>query len=292
MINVDPNHHKAAALLKHWIDQAPGAFSVRELGMAKMDEQDEFMLIWHLTNMVDNGFLEHYGNKRGWYVKVESELVELDYKSATPEPVDMWLPFGLSDLVEIHPGNIIIIAGTPNAGKSAAIYNTIKENKHKGWEQYLFNSESGAGELRKRLDKFPDMTMDMWDFRAYQRSEDFHQVVKSGENVINYIDFLQIHDDFYRIGGLLTRIHDKLDGAICIVGLQKNPGSETGLGGYRMLEVTRLAIALEFGKVKIIKAKNFRDPENNPNGKYKNFSLIDGCVIKSPHNWYREEQNG
>jgi len=183
---------------------------------------------------------------------------------------------------------VIVFAGTPNAGKSALIYNTIKENRHKEWDQYLFNSESGAGELRKRLDKFPDMSIDMWDFKAYQRSENFHQVIKPGPNSINYIDFLEVHTDFFAIGGLIKQIHDKLDGGIAIIGLQKNPGSETGLGGYRMLEVTRLAIALEFGKVKIIKAKNFRDPADNPNGKYRNFKLVDGYNLITNEAWYKE----
>ena len=285
MRTFDPFHHNAHELLKHWIRQAPGAFHVRDLGLAQMDEDAEFQLIMRLDVLVDSGFIEYYGDKRGWYIKTESDLVELEYKTATYKPVDIWLPFGLSDLVEINAGNIVIIAGTPNAGKSALIYNMIKENRHKGWEQHLFNSESGASELRGRLENFPDMTIDMWNFKAYQRSDDFHQVVKPGENVINYIDFLQIHDDFFRVGGLLTKIHDNLKGAIAIIGLQKNPGSDTGLGGYRMLEVTRLAIGLEFQKVKVLKAKSFRDPERNPNGLIKDFILYDGYKIISRQPW-------
>ncbi len=173
---------------------------------------------------------------------------------------------------------------------SALVYNIIKENRPKGWDVYLFNSESGAGELRKRLDKFDDITIDQWDFKAYQRSTDFHQVVRPGTNSLNIIDFLEVFDDFFKVGGHIKRIHDKLDGAIGIICLQKNPGADTGLGGYRMLEVTRLAIALEFGTVKILKAKNFRDPKRNPNGAYKNFKLIDGYKIIDRGNWERDKE--
>lgn len=288
MRTFSPSDNNDQDLLMQWIDQAPGAFSVYDLEISRLKFDDRFMLIENLEVLTRVGYLERFGPKRGWYIKAVSELVELDFINAMSEAIDIWLPFDLSESVEIHAGNVIIIAGTPNSGKSALIYNTIKENRHKGWDQYLFNSESGAGELRKRLDKFDDISIDQWGFKAYQRSENFHQVVKKGDNVINYIDFLEVHDDFFKIGGYIKQIHDALDGAIAIIGLQKNPGSETGLGGYRMLEVTRLAIALEFQKVKVIKAKNFRNPANNPNGMHKKFTLHDGYKIRCDDTWHEE----
>ena len=284
MITFNPSHPNAQNYLVEWIHKLSGAFSVRDLDFQKLDYKERFLMMTFLETLCRVGFIEPYGNTHGWYVKSESVLVELDFINAVSESVSIWLPFDLSDLVEIHGGNIIIIAGTPNSGKSALMYNIIKENRHE-WDISLFNSESGAGELRKRLDKFDDITIDQWNFNAYQRSENFHQVVKRGPQHLNIIDFLQVHDDFYKVGGLLTQIHDILDGAIAIVGLQKNPGSDTGLGGYRMLEVTRLAIALEFGRVKVIKAKNFRDPMKNPNGLVKDFKLFDGYKIVSKENW-------
>ncbi len=287
MKTFNQDHFNSQELLIHWIDQAPGAFSVRDFG--KMTNDEAAMLLENLELLTRIGVLDRHGERRGWYRKVESELVELDFVNAMSQSVDIWLPFGLSDLVEIHSGNIIIIAGTPNSGKSALVYNIIKENRPKGWDIYLFNSESGAGELRKRLDKFDDITIDQWGFKAYQRSTDFHQVVQPGTNSLNIIDFLEVFDDFFKVGGHIKRIHDKLNGAIGIICLQKNPGADTGLGGYRMLEVTRLAIALEFGTVKILKAKNFRDPKRNPNGAYKNFKLINGYKIIDRGNWERDK---
>ena len=53
---------------------------------------------------------------------------------------------------------------------------------------------------------------------------------------INIIDFLEISENFYEIGGRLREIHDKLKGAVAVVALQKNAGTQTGLGGYRGME--------------------------------------------------------
>ena len=288
MKTFNPDQNNAQEFLIHWIDQAPGAFSVHDLG--KMSNDDMFLLVENLELLVRVGYLERHGNKRGWYIKAESELVEQDYINADSEPIDIWLPLGLSDEVCIFSGSIIIIAGNPNVGKTSMILNMIKENRHKGWDQYLFNSESDDGELKDRLETFGDITLDQWGFKSYRRAEDFHQVVFKGKNTINYIDYLELHDNFYIVGGLLKKIHNVLDGAIAVVALQKNPGSDTGLGGQRTLEVTRLAISLEFQKAKCVKGKRPRVPGNNPTGKYKNYKLYDGHRFESAGGWHHEKE--
>lgn len=275
--------------LLEWVDLAPGYFSVNDVADnidARIIYTDKF------EKLVRTGFLERHKDRRGWYRKKECDLEEMDFKSATAEPVSLWLPFELSDEVEIYKGNIIIISGVPNAGKTAVVLNIIKENRHE-WNVHYFNSEMSADELRKRLDKFPDIGVDDWNFHAYSRAENFGDVVKPGPENLNIIDFLEVHDEFYIIGKKIKEIHDKLNGAIGIICLQKNPGRDTGLGGYRMMEVARLAITLESGQVKITKAKNFRRPDRNPNGLKRDFSLVDGCRIYAKHKWYyeKEEEN-
>lgn len=273
-------------LLPFWIDMAPGAFHVSSLSRS-VDVQQ--LLVDKLERLVNRGHLEHYGDKRGWYIPKQSILVELDYINESDEPADIWLPFAMSDLIEIHPGNVIIISGAPNSGKTAIMLNMIKENRSKEWDIHYFSSEMGGGELKKRLKKWPDIGLDQWGFKAYRRSENFHDVVISGHNTLNFIDFLEVHTNFYEIGQKIKRIHDALNGSIAIIGLQKNPHVDTGLGGYRTLEVTRLAIAVDHGKIKIVKAKNWRCTEN-PNGLQKSFKLVDGYKIIDRHGWYRETE--
>ena len=196
------------------------------------------------------------------------------------------MPFELSDLVEIYEGNVIIFAGVPNTGKTSLALNVIKENRNR-FDVHYFNSEMGGAELKKRLDLFPDIGIGDWNFKAYSRAEKFADVVRPGANYLNIIDFLEVYDEFYIVGKRIKEIHDKLKGAIAIICLQKNPGQEAGLGGFRSMEVARLVIALDSGRVKITKAKNYRSSEN-PNGLKKNFKLINGCQIIDKYDWYRE----
>ena len=85
---------------------------------------------------------------------------------------------------------------------------------------HYFNSEMGPGELRTRLEKFGE-PLDTWKFQAYERSSNFADVIKPGPGNLNIIDFLEIHENFYEIGGRLKEIHDRLKGAVAIVALQK-----------------------------------------------------------------------
>lgn len=270
-----------------WINMAGGEFCVRDMSN---DPEYQIVYIQKLEKLVELGYLERVGKRRGWYRLRESICEPMNYKEADDTPVDIWLPLRLSEQVQIHPGNLIIIAGSPNSGKTAFMLNIAKENDNRGWDVHYFTSEMDEGELSLRLKLFPDRTLDMWKFSAYKRQGDFADVIRFGERKLNIIDFLEVHDEFYIIARKLKEIHDRLNGAVAVVGLQKNPGSDTGLGGWRSMEVTRLALALEYGKCKITKAKNWVDPERNPNGLETTFKLVAGCQIIQRGGWLRKEE--
>ena len=199
----------------------------------------------------------------------------------------------MSDKVELYENSVVIVSGAPNAGKTAILLNILRFNQQKEWELHYFNSEMSGGELKKRLMKFyPEVGLEYWTFNAYNRAERFADVIFPGKNSINIIDFLEVHDEFYIIGRRIKEIHDRLAGGIAIIAIQKNPGNDTGLGGFRTMEVARLALAIDYGTVKVTKAKNWRDSKYNPNNKRKDFKIVDGCKIIETSKWYTVQKNG
>ena len=273
-----------------WIDSAPGEFNIRDI---ELDFEKRFILEQRFERMVQIGYIERVGRRRGWYRKIESDCEKMDFINASDSPVDLWLPLRLSDYIQTHSGNILIVAGCKSSGKTAFLLNTAKENMMKDWDVNYFSSEMDAGELKLRLKKFSDISIDQWRMNAYRRGGDFQDVIKPGTNSLNIIDFLEVHDEFYVVGRRLKEIHDKLKGAVAIIGLQKNPGQDTGLGGWRSMEVCRMAIALEYGTCKITEGKNWADPEKNPVGWKMNFKLVDGCrIIPGREGWQRETRKG
>jgi len=62
-----------------------------------------------------------------------------------------------------------------------------------------------------------------------------------------------------------------------------------GVGGFRSLEVTRLALAIDFGRIKIVKAKNFSG-EDNPNGLVTEFKILHGSQLVQKSDWHKDQR--
>lgn len=238
-----------------------------------------------LKRLVDDADypLERVEGKDGWYRNIDRDCETIDFLNAETETTDVSLPFDLHDLVEIMPGNIITIAGEPNAGKTGLLLNIVKDNMNK-FNVHYFSSEMGGSEFRKRLSKFDDIPLKDWKFTAKERAGDFADVIKPGKGNINIIDFLEVHEDFFKVGGMMMEIYKKLKGAIAIIAIQKNKDSDTGLGGFRSLEKPRLYLAVSPGKIKIVKAKNWKT-DANPNGMEQEFKLAAGCKLFPMGGW-------
>jgi len=271
--------------VQEWVLSSSGVFLSSEvancLQLSSRPEKKNLSKV--LGRLVDEKIIERTGKKNAQFRRIENDCETMDFFNATTETVKLWLPFNLDDMIEIMPGNIILVAGAANAGKTAFLLNIIKENMN-NFKIHYFNSEMGSSELRKRLDKFSDIMLDQWHFKAWERSDNFGAVIKPGKGKINIIDFLEIHDDFYKIGGYLKAVHDRLKGAIAIIAVQKNVGLDVGLGGQRTLEKPRLALAMDSGILKVVKAKNWKT-EKNPNGLKTNFKLVNGCKFIQQGKW-------
>ena len=276
---------KREEILHNFIDSAPGAFCVTQITKHRHEQLD---YIQGCETMVVMGNLNRFGNRRGWYIPVNLDMKEMDFVNADDEPSNVWLPFGLNEKVELYQDSVVIIAGAPNSGKTALMLNIVKENMGSFNVNY-FNSEMSAGELKVRLQKFDHIGLDQWDFKAYERAGDFHDVIKPGPENLNIIDFLECHEEFFKMGKMIKDIHDSLNGSVAIIAIQKNPGTDVGLGGFRSLEVTRLALAIDFGVIKIVKAKNFAG-ENNPNGLICNFNILHGSQLIKKCDWHKDDR--
>jgi len=224
-----------------------------------------------LSRMVDEGFIQRVGN--GIYRRVDTECEEIDFLNADDTILSIAWPFGIERLVQTMPKNIIVIAGEPNSGKTAFLLNLARLNMNHH-PVYYFSSEMGSLEMKKRLGKF-NMPLSEWKkIHAKERASNFADVIKP--DAINIIDFLEVYDEFYKIGGMIREIYDKLKGGIAVIAIQKNRGTDYGLGGMRGLEKARLYMTMEPNRARIVKAKNWATYEN-PNGMTMEFNLVDGC---------------
>jgi hypothetical protein len=277
--------------VRKWVMSTEGHFLSTEYhAEARLSTREEKHAVTEcLRRMALEGIIERYGDKRGSYRLVENECETIDFLNASDRAIDLRWPFGIERYFKTLPKNIIVIAGEPDAGKTAFLleFTRINQARHK---VHYFSSEMGVAEFRTRLLKF-DIPLEKWTFDAKERASNFSDVIHP--NDINIIDFLEIHDEFYRIGALIKEVYDKLKEGAAIIAIQKNAGTDYGLGGMRGLEKARLYLALnrptkpnEHNRAKIVKAKNWAT-ESNPNGLCIDFKLIQGCRFKVERDWYR-----
>jgi hypothetical protein len=236
---------------------------------------------------VKDGAIERFGGKNGTFKKIENDCEEIDFLNCDYKPLKINLPLGLNDLVEIYPGNIIMVAGVSNMGKTAFMLDLVYRNMKKFNVTY-FNSEMDSKELRKRLDNFRavDSIRD-WTFKSRSVVEDMEHHIEHGEDKINIIDYIELDKDHYQINGIIKKIHKKLDGAVAVIAIQKKPGADVGVGGYGTIYKARLALNIENGVCSIFKAKNWTG-KRNPNGLKCKFEIVDGWDLCNRGNWYRE----
>jgi primase-polymerase (primpol)-like protein len=284
----------AMDLIREWVDRASGIFENRQV-CYELDiygAADKRKVSVYLKRLADEGLIRRHGKRHGVWRKLDdgSDNV-IDFKNVEVGPgVNMWLPFGLHKMVRIHPGNVIVVAGEINSGKTAFTLNTARYNMHSHTVFYL-SSEMEGEEFRDRLDAFEGLGVHDWQISAHRVAENYEDHIRPGRGVINIVDFLEIHDEFFRIGGQLKNIHDALDGAVAVVAVQKNPDKDTPLGGYRGLEVARLALAIEEeGVLKITKAKAPRG-KHTPRNKQIRFMVAgSGSRLVPLGDWHEQSE--
>jgi len=255
-----------------------GIFTTRDVcsDLGIHDQKGKAIIRTLLNRLCSDDVIESVKGFAGTWRKPEKKLEKMDLSIIEYKPVNLRLPFDLHTLVHTLPGNIIVLTGDADAGKTAFLLNTAKENLDR-FKIHYFSSEMGPQEMRLRLDKFDGFPVTHKNFSVYERSDDFEDVIKSGKNHINIIDYLELNENFFRVSLHLKNIHDRLKDAIAIIAIQKkDPKCDDPLGGKRALEKPRLALSMSNGRIKIIKAKNWAT-QDNPNGMIFKFKLVNGC---------------
>lgn len=210
---LDRKNRNLAEEIREWVRDTSGTFCGTEVDKeleigTKRDKENRKKV---LQRLLAEGILERVGGKNNVYRRIETECDEIDFLNAPTEEIALSLPLDLSKYFKAYRKNIIVIAGDQDAGKTALLLNIVRDNMDKH-EIHYFSSEMASSELRIRLNQFNDLSLQHWNFNAYERSDNFADVIRP--NSINIIDYLEIHDTFYQIGERLREIHDKLQEGI------------------------------------------------------------------------------
>jgi len=276
-----------------WVMMCQGIFTTidihRDLGLKDKNQKKACMMA--LLRMADEKVIEKHGKKKGEYRLIEKDCEEIAWWDSKNKPLDLRLPFTIEKFIKIMPKTINVIAGSQDAGKSSFLINFAFLNIRRA-KVYYFSSEMDGAELRDRLENFENYDVEAFkEIRFWERSHSFADVVKP--DAINIIDYLEITDSFYHIAREFTEIRDKLTTGCAFIAIQKEKGRELGRGASFSLEKPRLYLSLDQNypgnKIKIVKAKNWRNPDKNPTQYCYDFKIVKGInLVPDCGDWYLE----
>lgn len=246
-----------------------------------------------LLRLYKAGIIEKHGKRDGTYRKIDTELNYISFDDSEESPFPITMPFGLHEMVEISAGNIILVGGEFNAGKTTFMLQVLLTNKNRLPIRYISSEVSTQSEFKKRWRGFRGIPLKFWypdEMTDYvSQSADFAHSIRPG--AINIIDYLEFPESDFTMGAeMLRQIHDKLDGGVALVAVQKKKGQRLPRSGDLIMEKPRLAITLssvdgsEYGMVEIVKAKICKGGKHD--GKKLKFEIVEhGSTFRVVNDW-------
>jgi hypothetical protein len=276
--------------LTDWVEDSKGIFTIsdvyRDLGIIDRKEKKHTSKI--LSRMVEQGIIERYGSKNGVFRKADTDTCLISLDDEDEGFLDITWPLELEQFYRTMSKNVIIVAGSPDAGKTAFMLKTAYANRDYMPVRYQ-SSEMGGMELRSRIRLASNTDENEWKkIEFMERSQDWQDlIVPDG---INIIDFLEVTDNFYAVGGMIKDIFDNLETGIAVIALQKDPNKFDGLGGMFSKQKPRLYVTLDYdydekiSKARITKCKNWAC-RTSPNGMTCDFWIENGLDFRMRGFW-------
>lgn len=260
------------AIIEEWVRSTTGQFNLKdiyhELYIMSPESKTHVRVIMH--RLKEMGIVTAEGKRDGTYRLVDQEAPEENWQAADKRVVELKFPFELEKYVRILPKSLIIVAGSPGSGKTCLLYNILVMNMYE-FGIHLFNSEMGLMQINERLLAIDPYISNPAPFHIRHREENFADVIEP--DAINLIDYLDFGEEPWQVGSELRKILLKLNEGIAVVAIQKPIGRELGYGAGYSLKSAALYLSMDWGKLKIVKARERADSRVDPLNKAWSFTI-------------------
>ncbi len=213
------------------------------------------------------------------------------------EPIDFRFPrnynedesaFGLEDLIEVFPGDFILISGRSNYGKTVMALSLMGENMNLfNLPPNLMGSEYTASDGKlspkfkrriKRMDWANLVNEDgTLNFGLTPVGEDYEDYTEA--DCINIVDWISLNGDYFLVDGVMKKIKDRVGHGIFVGVIQKNKDAEYGEGGERTERYADVHMRIdaygEGGRESLLTLGKIKSPKGRASGRTWAFEVID-----------------
>jgi hypothetical protein len=214
------------------------------------------------------------------------------------------MPLFLDQMVRFPQQVISVVAGSPNAGKTAFMVETLRMNL-RGDLPIVYLTCEAPSELMIRLRsyfseeeiKLCKEKARIFEIKSGQYADQIERLNPDGITIIDYVEEPQ--GEPWRLPRQFRDINNALRKGIAICSLQKNPLNPTGKGGYGTEEAARLYITMDNlleldrrgSHVSELRIKKLKLPSDGGNHTEKvlHVEINYGTEIAPLTTWFRHE---
>ena len=251
-----------------------------------------------MNRLVDQKILKATGVRGEFRVLKEIKTVDW-WDGSDPEPITFRFPrsytdgtkFDIENCVEIFEGDMILLDGVTNAGKTAIAISIMGENLDLFGGCLLMGSEHTKTDgnvdpkFKRRLNR---MEWANWindghpKFDLLPVGSDYEDYVRM--DALNIIDWISLPGDFWLIDTILKKIKDNVGKGVVVPVLQKNSLADYAEGGERAERYADLRLTINpYGDYESrLTISRVKAPKGRAKGRTWAFMVVDnGANLKS-----------
>jgi len=282
----DITYKKVSALVERWLEVHKGETFDLDLICRQLqitERENRHFVVQKLSYEVQAGKLEK-SNRIYRYINKDKEYINW-YDSEVEQTINIQWPkgrdgtkFGFDGYVCISPGDIIVVAGVSNMGKTTFAQNFLWENMD-NYSCVLMGNEYTPVKFKRRISRMtwnnPIDENGKPKFDLIRRLENWADIVEPDK--ITIIDWIALPaNELYNIGHVIQGIQSKVGNGVALIVLQKDEASSLGRGRAFSEELSSLYLTIDKGRITVRKAKEWFN--HNPNREIYGFDIANGGV--------------
>ncbi|MBA7587812.1 hypothetical protein ES708_29854 [subsurface metagenome] len=249
-------------MVETFVDLEDDEFSLERLRTKHNIDPSSSTFKMAISNMKEKRLIKWLG--RGVYRKVKPVKPVVWWNGDTEEPLDFRFPksyedessFGIEDMVEIFVGDMVLISGRSNYGKTAIALSILGENLSlmNGilmGSEYTATNGKASPKFKRRMKRMSWVSWMDGDgkprFDLLPVGADYEDYVEPDK--LNVIDWISLPGEYYLIDRVMKAIKDRVGNGVAVPVIQKNKDAEFGEGGERSERYADVVLKIDsFGK--------------------------------------------